>query len=448
MMLRAIRQFFEKLMSSRDSRSPAATLHVTRHAGESAEQHQSSSVPVAKRSWFTEHAGVLTRSSVALAIVIFVMIDVGIRSTYSSWHPDRFCSPNRSWAWWAVQDLEKQNRTPDILLMGSSLMLSVIHDGDATYLNKTQDAVYHHRSYYLEHLMQKKLNQDVRTFSMAIGGQMASDAYAIASTLFNRKQKPEVIVYGIAPRDFIDCMFLDPSSTETYRLMSRAGNAELKRLAGHKSMWNCMDDTLQYACFIYDRRVDFVDMGQRWSRALLSAVSGIRDGGALKSSSTLRAEVMPGLPEDTPPNAWLVGPYDPRNTPFRDNLTEYKRRYSLFRPSVYETQIGFFERFLRYCHDNGIQVVLVNMPLTPENISILPDGLYTRYLSDVSKLAARYQARLEDFNEPGLFSHSCFADSVHVNGYGAERFVELLSDRLINCKDGAIHRSPMAISVK
>ncbi len=309
-------------------------------------------------------------------------------------------------------------------------MLSVVHDGDATYLKKSQDAVYHHRSYYLEHLLKQRSLGDLSTFSMAIGGQMASDAFAIVSTLFNSADRPKVIVYGIAPRDFIDSMFLDPASTETYRFMTKAGNRSLTATAGHNSFWNKTNSAAEHACFLYDRRLDFVAIGQRWARTFLSAILNIQDFDTVNAPPELKLIAKVNQPEEAGPNQWLASPYDPHRSTFRDNLPEYKQRYSLFKPKVYQTQIAYFERFLKYCRDTGINVVLVNMPITAENMAILPDGIYRRYSLDVARLAQQYDVKLVDFNKPGIFPHSQFADSVHVNGLGAERFLELLSDNL------------------
>ncbi len=385
-------------------------------------------MPQALRQLF----GVMRRSYIALAILSFLLLDFAVRSTYCYWHHDRFSSPNRSWAWWAVQDMQKQQHIPDILLLGSSLMLSVVHDGDATYLKQSQDAVYHHRSYYLEHLLKQKSVGDLTTFSMAIGGQMASDAFAIVSTLFNSTEHPRVIVYGIAPRDFIDSMFLDPATTETYRFMTKAGNRSLTATAGHNSFWNKTNSAAESACFLYDKRLDFVEIGQRWTRCLLSQCLNIADFDTVKAPVELKLIAKFNQPEDAGPNQWLASPHDPSRFKFRDNLPEYRQRYSLFKPKVYKTQIAYFERFLKYCRDAGIGVVLVNMPITNENMEILPAGIYRRYSADVAKLAQKYDARLVDFNKAGTFDHSQFADSVHVNGLGAVRFLELLSDNLLH----------------
>src|ERR1700733_4775260 len=59
---------------------------------------------------------------------------------------DRYASPGRSWIWWAVHDFRTRHDKPDTILLGSSLMMAVQNDGDATFLNNTLDALLHWRS--------------------------------------------------------------------------------------------------------------------------------------------------------------------------------------------------------------------------------------------------------------------------------------------------------------
>lgn len=375
----------------------------------------------------TQAAGIQSISRAALALAFFLLINVGGSRLMPQRQSDRFCSPNKSWIWWAVKDWQQRQPAPDLLLLGSSLMLSVVHDGDATYLGQTQDAVYHHRSVLLEDLIRKRCGLSLSSFSMAIGGQMASDAYAIVSTLFRPGDAPKLIVYGIAPRDFIDSMCIDPSSTETYRFMIHAGNFALLAKAGHDSFWNRLEAALSSHVYLFGRRFVFAEKSERILHRMVNQCLASR---AVEPHLTIRSIIGMNPADDNEPSQWLANPYNPAVTPFRDNLPEYRQRYGLYKPRVYKTQIDFFEQFLSTCSSKGINICLVNMPLTPENLAILPPGLYARYVSDVKRLSASYGAQLVDFNEPGLFSHDLFADTVHVNGYGAKRFCQLLAARL------------------
>ncbi|MFN8550619.1 MAG: hypothetical protein U0103_03945 [Candidatus Obscuribacterales bacterium] len=186
-----------------------------------------------------------------LALAALFILDLAARLSYQYWNIDRFDSPNKSWIWWAVSDFHRQPQTPDIVLLGSSLMLEALNTGDATYLHKAQNVSLHHTSSCLQDDLQAKLGYKPHTFSFAIAGQMASDAYAIASTLLRGKDKPTTIVYGIAPRDFMDNTLTNVTTTETFRYLARVGDLSKTFAAAKPSFFEVMDRGLENISFIY-----------------------------------------------------------------------------------------------------------------------------------------------------------------------------------------------------
>src|SRR4051812_26813111 len=89
-------------------------------------------------------------SYAVIALAALALLDVSARLSYSFWNIDHFDSPNKSWIWWAVSDFHKQSPTPDVVLLGSSLMLEALNSGDATYLHKPQNVSLHHTSSCLQ----------------------------------------------------------------------------------------------------------------------------------------------------------------------------------------------------------------------------------------------------------------------------------------------------------
>ena len=85
----------------------------------------------------------LNQSFVIWAVLAFILID-GILKTGSNadarfWPitPDQ--SAHHSWVWWNVHDFQKEKQAPDIVLLGSSLMMAAFHGGDAAALNVPQN---------------------------------------------------------------------------------------------------------------------------------------------------------------------------------------------------------------------------------------------------------------------------------------------------------------------
>lgn len=369
--------------------------------------------------------GKLRFSYALLAFTVIALTDLAARALY---HPDPYQSPNRSWAWWAVQDLRAQ-KNADIVIFGSSLMLAALNDGDSTYLNRPFDAVTHHRALYLEHLLKERLNKPVATASLAIGGQMASDVYALTTTLFTRNPAPSAIVWGIAPRDFLDSSFTNPDSSETVRYMNKVSGSTDVLSTKRRILWDRIQNIADGGFYLYGKRGDIIAATLPYAKSAIKQVRPDIDPETVRTPSSLLSYAMKNLPEDNGVDQWRVTPYSPSKV-FADNTAEYMMRYHPFKPKVLETQLAYFEKFLSFAKEHSINVTLVNMPLTEENLKLLPPGAYQAYLTGVKKLATKYGAQFIEFNDQKTFPRSEFADTVHLNGIGGKHFFELISQQL------------------
>jgi hypothetical protein len=70
------------------------------------------------------------------------------------------------------------------------------------------------------------------------------------------------------------------------------------------------------------------------------------------------------------------------------------------------------------------------MPLTEDNINLMPPGFYQNYLNKVTALTTSHKALLLNLNDPKIFPQKYFTDSVHLNARGGEHFFQVLADRL------------------
>lgn len=278
-----------------------------------------------------------------LALAALVILDVRARLSYPYWNSDKFDSPNKSWIWWAVSDFHKQPQTPDVVLLGSSLMLEALNTGDATYLHKPQNVSLHHTSSCLQDDLAAKLDYKPHTFSFAIAGQMASDAYAISSTVLKGKDKPTTIVYGIAPRDFMDNTLTNVTTTETFRYLSRVGDLSKTIAAAKPSFFEVMDHWFEDVSFIYKHRVDILCMQQHAAKTLLAQL-GHRDLDEYKVPFELRRIALKDLLEDVASNETMVCPYGDPPVPYLDNLAEYRQRYAHMNAKMFKNQLGYLEQ--------------------------------------------------------------------------------------------------------
>jgi hypothetical protein len=392
-----------------------------------------------KRPTFKKVAAAIAGSYVCIAFLALVVFDVGTRLTFDAWRIDKYNSPNRSAAWWATKDFRAQER-PDVVLLGSSLMMAALHGGDATYLSTPQNVALHHNATYLEKLLSNKLHQPIKTFAFAIGGQMVSDAYAIASTVLRGDKKPDTIVYGVAPRDFMDNMLASPASTETFRYMSRLGGLRDVEMPSRATIWEKAELLLSKVSFLYDHRADFVYLQNRYTRGIVKHTLNMNDLEFVHAPFPLRKIALQQLPEDTAANEVMIMPYDAQRDKYDDNLPEYRMRYKQFNKKKFIAQINFLNRLGSYCNEEGIDLILVNMPLTPDNIALMPPGLYDSYMNTLRTAATKYGARVVDMQRPDVFTNAYFADSVHLNGNGGKLFFEQLAEQLANNSMLAVSR--------
>jgi len=375
----------------------------------------------------------LISSYAFIAFVALVIFDMGLRAAYK--FVPQLCpttaydSANRSSIWWAVKQYREEPHAPDMVLMGSSLMMAALHNGDATYMDKPVYITSHRHSKQFEDLLEKKFGSPYSTFSFAIGGQMASDAYVLTSTVLSGERRPKAIIYGIAPRDLMDNTLTNVSSTETFHYLSRIGNLYPLAMESKAPLWDALEWTLDQSSCIYGHRSDFVLMQQRLDKSLIAALNK-DDLETIRTPLLLRKLTVLELPEDSDAVEGMVYPFGSSPAKYVDNRGEYSARYSGFNKRLFAMQLGFMEKLLKQCQDSGIKLILVNMPLTQDNVGVMPPGLYPSYLNEINRLSDRYHAQFVDLNEPSQFPKTFFGDTVHLNGLGGKKFFELLAERL------------------
>ncbi len=374
-------------------------------------------------------------SAAIAAILLFFVVNFAFKLLF---RPDPFSLPERSFIWWAVKDYRQLNQAPDVLLFGSSLMLAAVNEGDATKYRKLVDTAVHHRSYYLEELLKKRYNQNISTFCFAIGGQMASDVYSIATNFITEKFKPRMIIWGIAPRDLVDSAFPGPMTSDTAQYMNKIAGKEIVS-DDHKTFVLIADQLLSHALYLYREREDLTALLRRASRRLqiqqtawllASNKNTTNEVNAPIGRSTMLRELMnprDGTMGDIEVGEWMIGANAEPSKTLKDNTHEYMMRYNPFKPKTFIAQRHYLQTFLKQQQELGVKVVLLNMPLTGVNMSLLPGPTYDMYLNTLRDSAAMYGAEVIDLNGDPRFAQSYFFDTAHLNGLGAEKLIEVLS---------------------
>lgn len=383
------------------------------------------------------------KSYVLWAVLAFLLIELTLRLVGSA-SPTlassklRF-SPlkvsHRSWPYWNVRELLNEPKPPAIGLLGSSLMMAALHGGDAVYLNAPQNVCFHHKSTLLKDLLEEKLHINGDNFAFALGGEMVSDAYMLSRSLFTSEHQPGCIIYGIAPRDFMDHALPSVTSTEIFKYVSRYNDEEAPALNTFDlQAYNTLTDKFEYLLkelsFIYRHREDFLYLQHRYAEALAGKLLGYRDMEMVHTPLHIRRQAFSELPEDSGPNECMVCPPTALQEPYDANLSEYQFRYRKVSQKQFNEQLSYLTKLLELCRSRKIKVILVNMPLTEDNMGIMPQGFYKNYLDKVQTISTAGGATLLDLNKPSDFPRKYFTDSVHLNTRGGKHFFAVLTDKL------------------
>lgn len=384
------------------------------------------------------------KSYVLLAFALYILLDgifrVSSLPQFNNFDFLKFSPlkvPHRSWVYWNEREFltSPDKNPPDTALLGSSLMMAALHGGDAVYLEQPQNVAFHHKSKLLADLLTAAAGKPESNFAFALGGEMVSDACILFEHMLKEKGAPQRVIYGIAPRDFMDSALPSVASTEIYRYMSHVSDLSDLEMKARTSPSEKIEYWLGKLSFIAGHKEDFIYIQQRWAKALTEKLLPYKDLDMVKTPLHIRRQAFSELPEDSGANEVLTCPPRVAQEAYEDNLAEYRYRYRKINWKQFDDQLSYLERMLSRARQTGVSVILVNMPLTSDNLAIMPENFYNRYLEKVTTLAERYQAKVLDLNNSQLFPRCYFADSVHLNMRGGKHFFEVLAERLFRSSD-------------
>lgn len=337
--------------------------------------------------------------------------------------------PYLSWTGWTISDFLRQPR-PNLVFLGSSLMLVPLDGVDADYLKRRVDGSQHHHSSYFEDKLKQITGLNLRTFNFALPGEMPSDGYLIVKNLLYGEKKPDLIVYGLGPRDFLDNMLPYPSATDPFRFLSRFGDISSIAARVMPDWLQQMDFDLGKACYFYGHRVDLSTGSLRGANAVLDKIVPL-PGKMPSISLDDRRLIMPDFRpcQILPGQAWFRPSTAADRAVFVDNLAEYRKRYATMKWDTYISQMRFFADTLNTAHERGIKVVVVTMPVTQLNRGLLSDLSWEAYRKGVIAMARRKGATVLDFSESAEFCQSDFGDTVHLHAGGGKRLFDLILAR-------------------
>lgn len=336
--------------------------------------------------------------------------------------------PFLSWTGWTIQDFLSRTSRPNIVFLGSSLMLVPLDGVDADYLNRRIDGSQHHRSEYFEHKLEELAGRSASTFTFALPGEMPSDAYLIVNNLLNGEKRPDLVIYGVGPRDFLDNLLPSPSATDPYRYLSRFGPVDPLVSRVMPEWTERLNYELGKLLYVYGHR-------ENLSRRLAGLAEDLlRKGLRLEScSATITPDDRHLLLPDYRPcevgkgQAFFRPTTREERANFVDNIQEYRKRYAKLKWDTYLTQMGFLADTLETARARGIKVLVVAMPLTDLNRKLLSRQSWAAYSLGVAATASAKGAAFLDLSDSSRFTRSDFGDTVHLHSGGGKILLDMIA---------------------
>jgi hypothetical protein len=366
---------------------------------------------------------------VVLGMVVLLAVNAVLLlcSPLANVDPDNLPAAH-TWVWWATQEFLAQQKPPDVVLLGSSLVMHPVSRQEANFLGKDIDYVKHHRSNYMENLLAKRGLPGAVCYNFALPGGMVSDDYMVARALL-RQRKPAVMVLGLSIRDFIDNGVHCAGSTPAFKYLKRFTPIDDLVDISMPQIWQRFDYLCGKWLYLWGKKLDLQVLLAEQTKAIVGpfyakyfAPSQLAKADPSRSlPSNLRAEVEEGM---------MIVQHDMPYS-FEDNSAEYRKRYRSPNASGVSVQNYFFKRLLELAQKENIQVVLVNMPLTPANHKLMPPGSYEQYMDTLRRASAEFGYPLIDLDGGNAFALADYYDTSHMNASGGKKLVNLLVDALV-----------------
>lgn len=325
----------------------------------------------------------------------------------------------------AVQQY-KNIEQPDIVLLGSSLIMSPVWTADYKKFVNVSDFYRHHRSYLLERKLSQDGGQPERVFSFAVPGAMVSDMDLIVDKVLTGTKKPSLIVYGVAPRDFMDDLAGGETKTATFQRLGDVSDLNKENFACASS-----DEKLE---LVFNRLVFLFGKRTRYQTKTDAFIRKV----AHQAVATPQDQFMAAA------NLNVCPLFQDKKILWQKSLDEYHMRYQKFNQIQFKKQQLFLQDLVATCKKNNIGLLLVNMPLTQTNLSLMPDGLYAKYLSMLRDVSDKNNISLLDLTGK-KYGDDCFYDTVHLNEVGAEPFLSTLSQSI---RDAQAHSALASRALK
>jgi hypothetical protein len=297
------------------------------------------------------------------------------------------------------------HKKPEILLMGSSLVLS-----PAALIQRSRNCTGYDCTYF-EDALQQRTGKRISVDNIGVISGMACDQYAILKEAIEAGRKPSFIIYGMAPRDLADNLTsVENSPTQQVLASCRSATRFFPESLKPEDLELCLNNHKLSA--------------NRWLKALRREAT--RASCAVSKHPASLQDTVPAKPKQ------LTHAHTQQLVVLKD-LEIYRQRYNPPNFERLKGQSAYLDSFLGLCAQNHIPILLVNMPLPDVNRNVIPPELMTAYKDAAKKIAEKYSNEIYDLDGNIAFADNLnnFNDCVHLNANGGKKFFTMLADILV-----------------
>ncbi|CAN5210631.1 hypothetical protein BH10CYA1_BH10CYA1_43510 [soil metagenome] len=284
---------------------------------------------------------------------------------------------------------------PDVLVMGSSLILSPAYKVNNRHTDFTLT--------FLENEVTSRIGKQLTITNVGVAFAMASDQYLLFKEALARGKKPKFVVYAMAPRDFVDNSASAENSPMVQILASQDSNRDF-----------------------FPKSLSSKDVGANLSTHQSIFKSCIRH---LRSNA---ADIAARFLNNQTAGPDPAVPHHTREEIMAHDVELYETRYNPPNYPRLKEQISSLNQMLELCHRINIPVLLVNMPITQANKSLIAPDLSKEYFKEIENSARRFDCKFANLDGDQSYTTlpSNFDDSVHLSAIGGRKFFKDLAKLL------------------
>lgn len=325
-------------------------------------------------------------------------------------------------------DYINQLKTPEVLILGSSLILhpAARVDNQLWNLRLTKvDLNWYSQARYFDQLLEARFKTPVRTYNMALAGLVVSEAKLLLEKSFESGKYPRVILLFVAPREFIDHHSLYGKNSRVYQYFSQCGQTGTVKLNG--TFENDAQTILERFWTYYRLRGDY--------NRVVTALVCDYFGRAPNLAQTQKKYVPFGINFVSAEKQQAIAEKPREAEVVNKDLEAYKARYLPIDEARFNLELNALKEIFALAKEKNIKVAVVNMPITTENLQILPPEFLAQFENSLSSTCKEKEIPLIDLHTDKRFSQTDFVDSVHLNAEGGKKLFKLLVDYLQSLPD-------------